>query len=76
MLFLYLQKEGGTSETERALFGCLTGKLSAVLPRCRTYEDRLWAYVSASLEYHLSVALQGVAAAKKQRFVTSDALLD
>lgn len=38
------------SSHERALYGALAGELEAVLPVCESWDDHLWAHVSAKIE--------------------------
>uniref|UniRef100_A0A914XEC3 Nuclear pore complex protein n=1 Tax=Plectus sambesii TaxID=2011161 RepID=A0A914XEC3_9BILA len=47
----------GLSLVERSLLAALGGRLGPLLTVCRQWDDRLWAYVTASVEYQLSSAL-------------------
>ncbi|TIC27779.1 nuclear pore protein 84/107 [Wallemia mellicola] len=43
---------------ERALYGCLSGSLSSVLPVCNSWEDHLWARVNALMERKIDDSLK------------------
>ncbi|TIA79155.1 hypothetical protein E3P98_03452 [Wallemia ichthyophaga] len=43
---------------ERALYGCLSGTLSSVIPVCSTWEDHLWARVNALMERKIDESLR------------------
>ncbi len=38
------------SQHEKAIYGALSGQLSAILPVCSSWEDKLWAHCIASAE--------------------------
>lgn len=43
---------------ERALYGCLSGTLSSVIPVCDSWEDHLWARVNALMERKIDDSLK------------------
>jgi hypothetical protein len=43
---------------ERCLYSAISGRLEPLLTACNQWEDRLWAYCTATVEYRLSSALE------------------
>lgn len=49
---------------EKAIFGLLSGNLSAVLPACSTWEDEIWAYFRCSIDTQIEEELRNTSIPK------------
>ena len=48
----------GMSVHEKAIFGSLSGNVSAALPACPTWQDKLWAFTKASIDAQIEQELR------------------